>query len=541
MRAPPHAGQSLFELADAVGVLVPTSCHRNGKCRECAVEVVSGAEHLSPRSTAELGLEDGFRLACCARLETAEGHIACRTLERANLRITSSGDTGPRLDLASLDPAVTRDGDRVLLDGEFLADWSGPLSGLAIDLGTTTVVMRAVDLESGRTIATSAFENPQRFGGSDVLARIHYDGGHRGRALQRALLSQLGAVIQAMPLDPASIFEVLVVGNSTLRDLFFGLDVSTIGQRPYRSLTEHELLAGERTTTAVDVEARRLRLPIFPRARVQGLPLVSGHIGADAAACLLAVDIANETRPVALMDIGTNTELLVWTGERLFAASCPAGPAFEGGRISCGMPALDGAVERVRLDGDDVHLDVIGDGEPQGLCGSGLISALSELLRCGRINELGRSVDESERVVLCESPEISISEADISELAQAKGAHVAGLRITLARAGLDFGNIDRFYLAGGFAAHIDLEAGRRIGLLPDLDGGRMHCVGNAAIEGATLALLSRRRRAQLESLVRDAVHVELETDADFFEHFVEGCLLKRCSGSSASREETHRE
>src|SRR5262249_40750469 len=158
------------------------------------------------------------------------------------------------------------------------------------------------------------------------------------------------------------IFEMVVAGNSTMRDLFFRLDVHSIGQSPYQSLTELDVAAGRRETTSLSEFAARLHLPIHPQARIYGLPIVSGHVGADAAACLLAVDIANEERLIAVMDIGTNTELILGNQHKVFAASCPAGPAFEGGRISCGMPGLAGAIEKVAIESDQtLRLRIIGD------------------------------------------------------------------------------------------------------------------------------------------------------------------------------------
>jgi uncharacterized 2Fe-2S/4Fe-4S cluster protein (DUF4445 family) len=521
------SGLSLFDYAERLGVRVPTSCHKQGKCRECLVEVVEGRERLSAPSEEERHLKGDFRLSCRARVTAESGPIVCHTLRRSAMRIETGAAPGVVGAGTPLDPAVTRDGDRVLLDGEEIDRWAGGLHGLAMDLGTTTVVLRLIDLESGRQVATASFENPQRFGGSDVMARIHYDTEHKGRLLQRTLLGYLTHAIEDLPVDPRSIYEVVAVGNPTMRDLFFGLDVHSIGQRPYRSITEHERLEGKRETTCLTVEARRLRLPIHPRARVVGLPLISGHVGADAAACLLAIDLAHEERLVALMDIGTNTELVVGNRHRILAASCPAGPAFEGGAVSCGMPALDGAIERIAIGATGgVEAQVIGGGPPEGICGSGLVDLLGELRRTERMNALGRLRGGDGRFAVDEPRDISLLEGDISELAQAKGANVAGLRIVLGRYGVESDDVERFYLAGGFARHIDVAAARRIGLIPDLPDEKIVQVGNAAIEGASIALLSRTRRAELEGLVRRIEHVELETDPDFFDHFVMGCQFQ---------------
>jgi uncharacterized 2Fe-2S/4Fe-4S cluster protein (DUF4445 family) len=310
-----------------------------------------------------------------------------------------------------------------------------------------------------------------------------------------------------------------------MRDLLFGLDVQPIGVMPYRSTTEVALEEGRATTTSLSVKAHRLRLPIHPDARVFGLPLVGSHVGADAAACLLATGIAESETLAALVDIGTNTEAFIGHRGRLLAASCPAGPAFEGGGVRFGMPALDGAIERVRLrEGGQVELEVIGDGPPAGLCGSGLVDLLSELRRTGRMNGQGRFTDDSHSFALGHG--LSLSEADVNELAQAKGANAAGVRVLAETYGVPLQRIERLYLAGGFARHIDVDAARRVGLVPDLPAERIVKVGNAALLGASMTLLSRSRRSELETLVRRVEHVRLETHPQFFEFFVEGCQLE---------------
>ena len=521
------AGETLFERAEALGVHVPTSCLKQGKCRECLVEVEAGAELLSPPAPQERHLEGRFRLACRTRL-AHPGEVRCHTLRRGALRIETATE-GLDESRLRLDPAVTRDGRFVLLDREPLAEAPGPLHGLALDVGTTTVALRLYDLESGRRVATQSFENPQRFGGSDIMARIHYDGVHRGRLLQRTLVGYLSRAIASLPADPLTIYELVVAGNPTMRDLLFGLDVQPIGVMPYRSMTEVALDEGRARTTSLSLKARRLRLPVHPEARVYGLPLVGSHVGADAAACLLATGIAEGGALTALVDIGTNTEAFLGNRERLLAASCPAGPAFEGGGVSFGMPALEGAIERVRLGASgEVTLEVIGDGPPVGLCGSGLIDLLSELRRSGRMNAQGRFTDDSHAFPLGHG--LSLSEADVNELAQAKGANAAGVRVLADTYGVPLARIERLYLAGGFARHIDVDAARSVGLVPDLPAERIVKVGNAALLGASMALLSRSRRDELEALVRRVEHVRLETHPRFFEFFVEGCQLEPFGG-----------
>ena len=524
--------ECLFDCAERMGIRIPTSCFKNGKCKECVIEVAEGASRLSGPEPEENHLPAPYRLSCRARIISESGRVSCRTLRRSAMRIEERGvRTASHID--RFDPAVARRGGQVFIDGRLVEPRSDAIHGLAIDIGTTTIIVRLVDLDSGASRETRSFENPQRFGGSDIMARIQYDS-EQPRLLQRTLLNCLAQTIGDLEYDPESILEIVVAGNSTMRDLFFGLDVSTIGQKPYRSISEHEFRSGRRKTTSLKASAKKLRLPAHPAAQVYGLPLISGHVGADAAACLLAIGMTEEERLVGMMDIGTNTEFIVGDRNRIFVASCPAGPAFEGGLISCGMPGLEGAIESVRIGDDGGNtFSVIGGGTPEGICGSGLIDLLSELYRTGSMNELGRLVDESDRFVLDPSREIFLSEEDISQLAQAKGANAAGAQIVSKQAAIPLENLAQFYLAGGFGRHIDLGGAKRIGLIPNLADERIVQIGNATIEGATIALLSVTRRRQLEQLVQSAIHVELETDEDFFDHFVDGCQFKSFPAESA--------
>jgi uncharacterized 2Fe-2S/4Fe-4S cluster protein (DUF4445 family) len=519
-------GSSIFTFADQLGVPVPTSCNKQGKCKECVVEVTEGMERLSKPGPEERHLKPPFRLSCCTRIAQESGIVRCHTMRRGAMRIEKHAFElpvhGPKW---KLEPAVTRDGDRILLDGEEIDRSAGSIHGLAIDLGTTTIVIRLLNLETGEVVADSSFENPQRFGGSDVMARIQYDTEDRTKTLQRTLVGYLSRAIAELPVPPRSIYEVVIAGNSTMRDMFFKLSVYSIGQSPYQSLTELEMAEGKRATTSLSETARRLGLPIHPKARVYGLPIISGHVGADAAACMLAVDIANEERVVAVMDIGTNTELIVGNKHKVLAASCPAGPAFEGGQIAFGMPGLPGAIEKVRIaDDGTVHSTVIGDVAPEGICGSGLVDLMSELLRTGRMNHLGRFESSADFIVAeSDGRPITFSEADVNALAQAKGANVAGLQIAFAEYGIRYADLDVFYLAGGFGRHLNIESSKRIGLIPNIPLEKIVQVGNASVEGACIALLSRTKRAELEDLVRRVQHCRLETHPGFFDFFVNGC------------------
>ncbi len=525
---------SVFEQAETMGIDVPTSCRKQGKCKECMVEVIEGMDALSPMTEAERHLKGNFRLSCQTFVTGPSGgstrFVRCHTMRRGQMRIERQACGLPAAGHAiALDPCVTRDGDRILIDGVEVERSTGPIYGVAMDLGTTTVVMRLLNLESGELIADTSLENPQRFGGSEIMSRIAYDTSHPGRLLMRTLAGYLSHAIEKFPIDPKTIYEMVVVGNSAMRDIFFRQNVYSIGQTPYRSITEIEMAEGKRNTTSLVESGLRSLLPIHPKARVYGAPVISGHVGADAAACMLATDLLHEERLIAIMDIGTNTELVVGNKDRVLAASCPAGPAFEGGAIACGMPALDGAIEEVAIDEQNhFRIRVIGDVPPEGICGSGLVDLLSELLRTGRMNERGRFEDDVHRIGLShgEGSDVYLLESDVNELAQAKGANVAGLHVVVSTYGVDFDDIDVFYLAGGFGRHLNVEASKRIGLVPSLAPEKFIRAGNLAIEGATIALLSKIKRQELEQLVKKVQHCRLETHPNFFDFFVEGCQFK---------------
>ena len=521
-----NSGSSLFDYAENMGIQVPTSCRKQGKCKECLVEVTQGMHLLSTPEEAEAHLKDQFRLSCRTKVTGSSGEITCHTMRRGEMQIErQSLHFEANNDAIHLEPRVTKKNEDVYIGEELIEPYDGSVHGIAMDLGTTTIVLRLINLETGKLIADSSFENPQRFGGSDVLARIQYDTENKGRLLQRTLVGYINHAIEEFPVDPNSIYEMVVAGNSTMRDLFFRLSVYSIGQNPYQSITELEFAEGKRSTTSLTEQAKRLGVKINPKGSIYALPIISGHVGADTTACMLAVDMANEERTVAIMDIGTNTELILGNKNKIYAASCPAGPAFEGGNITYGMPGLPGAIERVKIKEDGtIENQVIGGETPEGICGSGLVDLMSELIRSDKMNHLGR-FEEDDEIILStpENPEVTFNESDVNELAQAKGANVAGLHIIFNNFGINFDDIDVFYLAGGFGRHLNIDASKRIGLIPNLEDDKILQIGNAAIEGACIALLSQSKRAEMERLTHSVTHCKLETHPDFFDYFVEGC------------------
>ena len=518
------AGESIFDYADALKIRVPTSCGRTGECHECIVDVRRGQEALSGLTEAEEFLRESYRLACQARVVDPEADIEFAVLRRQPRILTQSIKRD-----VELEPFTVRQGDGVFFDGERIDDYRGRILGLAMDVGTTTVVLNLLDLETGEVVFTASFENPQLFGGSDIMHRISYDGGEFRGELKQVMLSsinfEIGEMTRQLGIHRRLIYEVVAVGNATMRDILFGLDVQTVGQRPYKSLTELEMLEGLRDSTTLNLKAKDAGLRVFPKANVYGGPLIGSHVGADVSADLLAIGMDQEDDVVMLVDVGTNTEVVVGNRHRMMAASCPAGPAFEGGEVTYGMPGYDGAIESVNLSNGVPEYRTIGDVEPQGICGSGLVDLLAELRRTDRMTELGVFKDGNMDFPFAPERGMSLSRADISALAQAKSANYSGQYIVLRNYGVRIEDISRMYLAGGFANYVSVENAVGIGFIAGVAADRVVKAGNASLEGATLMLVSRTMRRTAEEMAKLVEHVELETTPDFFDIFVEGCMF----------------
>ncbi len=521
-------GKTIFDYADDLAVQVPTSCFRTGQCHECIVEIKRGMDSIQPPSEAENFLRDNYRLACQAVVLDVDKDIEFTPLRRTprilTRAVTNNNET------PGLDPRVTHRDAVVYYDNEAIDRYRGHLYGLAIDIGTTTVVVNLVDLENAETVSVSSFENPQRFGGSDIMNRISYDGEFHGE-LRRSLIAALNSEIMKMctrhNFARQEIYEIVVVGNTTMRDIFFKQDVQSIGQKPYKSLIEHEYRDGIRSTTSLTEKTRRLGIRANPKAMVSSLPLIASHVGADVAADLVSIDIPAVDEVIMLVDVGTNTEVVVGNAKRMVAASCPAGPAFEGGGIEYGMPAYPGAIESVKWDGHQFNCDTVDGETPQGLCGSGLISLLAELRRNDLMSPKGVFSDRKQRVISV-LPEygITFSREDASNLAQAKAANYCGQYIVLRHFGCAPEEITTLFLAGGFANYVDRQDAVDIGFLAPAPEANVVKIGNAAAAGATAVLLSGKKRTYIEALVKNIEHVELETTPDFFDVFVEGCQFK---------------
>ena len=516
--------RTIFDYADDLEVRVPTACGRNGECHECVVEIKKGMESLSQLTEEETFLRGNYRLACQAVVEDLNSNVEFSTLRRQP-KILTSGVKRP----VGLESVATKRGDRVFI-GELDEDrYQGHILGLAGDIGTTTIVLSIVDLESGDILTTSSFENPQRFGGSDVMNRISYDGGPNKGELKKVLLSsinyEIGEMLKEHKIHRRRIYDAVLVGNTTMRDILFGINVQSVGEKPYKSIIQHSMESGSRESTAINISAKELGLRIFPQARIYSGPLIGSHVGSDVAADLLAIMADEAEQPVMLVDIGTNTEVVIGTRDKMVAASCPAGPAFEGGEITYGMPGYEGAVESVKIQDGILKIATIGDTGIQGICGSGLIDLLAELRKSNLMTALGVYSNGENAYLFSEEENMALYRSDISALAQAKSANYCGQYLALRHFGAPISKISKLYLAGGFANYINSSNARDIGFIANFPLQKIEKVGNASLEGAMLMLKSMKMRMEIEKLVLDIDHLELETVPDFFEVFVEGCMF----------------
>ena len=470
-----------------------------------------------------------------------------------------------QLDDLACDPIILNGLQQTLRDGQWrvtvavhkkstvIAVWPGLRSnayGAALDIGSTTVAAHVVNLNTGEVLATGGIMNPQIRFGEDLMSRVSYVQMHPEGAGELTLIVRKGInqlladVCRDAGLEPEDILELTVAGNPIMHHLFLGISPVELGGAPFALAVD----------TALDIKARELDLAINAGANVYVLPCIAGHVGADAAAMVLAEEphLLDETSLV--VDVGTNAEIVLGNRDRLLACSSPTGPAFEGAQISSGQRAAAGAIERVRIDpetlesrfsviGSDLWSDDPGFAEATqafgvtGICGSGIIEAVAEMYLAGIISEDGAVdgalADKSERIVpdgrtfsflLHDGqPRIAVTQNDIRQIQLAKAALYAGVKLLQDRAGID--EIDRIRLAGAFGAHIDTKYAMVLGLIPDCDLDRVESAGNAAGTGAMIALLNLPAREEIEATVKRIEKIETAVEPRFQDYFVDAMAI----------------
>jgi uncharacterized 2Fe-2S/4Fe-4S cluster protein (DUF4445 family) len=418
--------------------------------------------------------------------------------------------------------------------------------GLAIDIGTTSVVTTLIELESGEQLASVSSLNPQAVYGGDLMSRIAFAQFNPGnlRKLHTRIVGLLNQHVAEVCRESGVlakwIYKAVIVGNTCMHHLVLGIDPSHVGLAPYAPVMRH----------AATFSARDLMLKIAPEARVCFLPLVAGFVGADAVAVTLATRLADSDALRIAVDIGTNGEVILGSRTRLMACSAPAGPALEGAQIRHGMRGALGAIDRVSVD-DDIHVHTIGETPPLGICGSGLIDLLAGLLGAGVIDWTGLIAMEArdslpprlaarlvmrgeERQVIVirageagATAEIVLTQDDVRQVQLAKGAIASGIAMLQHVAGVPDDRVEELLLAGGFGNYVSIASAVRIGLIPDLPARRIRYVGNAASLGAQLCLLSEAERARAAEVAGRIEHVSLAAHPDFEEIFVNAMNFPR--------------
>lgn len=597
VRVPP--GVTVFDAASWNGIAIDSTCGGHGTCHKCRIQITSEVEvpitRHDARTFTESQLSDGWRLGClvhatrdlavevpplvtrpkAATVGIGRQVILRPALQKRYVELAEPTLEDQRTDLVRLTDAIddlelTADLhvlrrlatvlrsadfkvtavvlDEVLVDVE-PGDTTGARYAIAFDLGTTTVVGTLLDVGTGTPLAVASMLNAQQPFGGDVISRISAtmidpDALDRLRTAAGATLADLARrVCGEAGVDPTQVYEVAVAGNATMTAIALGIDPEPLGVAPF-------VMSAAQPPSVL---AADLGLTVHPRARAFFFPALGAYVGGDIVAGMLATGMDRDKRTRLFIDVGTNCEIVLSDGETLLSTAAPAGPAFEGGAIRCGMRAADGAIEVVKVDpqavdpADAVTLGVIGDVEPKGLCGSGLVDAVAELVRVGLLDSTGRFVPDAdapgiapaladrmalvgeERVFVLHraTPDaepaecVYLSQRDVRELQFAKAAISTGWSLLLDQLGLEHRDVQQVLLAGSFGSYLSPASAIRIGLVPRLPVLRIVAAGNVAGEGAKMALLSVRERAGALALLEEVTYVELSDRPDFNDAFVE--------------------
>ncbi len=474
-------GTPLQDVLFAHGVEFP--CGGRGKCKGCRVRVLKGSLPITPEQERMLTAEElqaGWRLSCqCA----PDGDV---TLEMAQWEAAILSDE-------TAVPMEPREG-----------------LGIAVDLGTTTLVAQLLDLRTGNVLAVRTALNTQARYGADIMSRIGYAVAEGGAPRLASLIrKQIGSLLQdllAAAQRPAGeLVDIVLVGNTVMHHLFCELDVTSLSRFPFESPTlgiQH-------------VPASSLGWP-FGALPVRFLPCIGGFVGSDVLAGVMVKSLHTAAEPTVLIDLGTNGEIVAGTRDRLLCASTAAGPAFEGARIYMGMRAATGAISEVHVREGKLVSHVLGNVTPRGICGSGLVDAVACLLDLGLVKPGGRFSDGGSSLMLL--PPVKLSQTDIRELQLAKGAIAAGVHLLLDELGTGVDRVANVFLAGAFGNYVNTTSAGRIGLLP-FPPERIVPSGNTALQGAKMALFTEEDA--WNSLAARIRHISLHERPDFQDTYVE--------------------
>ncbi|MCE9616714.1 MAG: ASKHA domain-containing protein [Lentisphaerae bacterium] len=478
-----RAGAPLQDALFALGVEFP--CGGRGTCKGCRIKVLKGdlppTDHDVQKFT-EADIAAGWRLACQAHVK--EDLV---------------------LHVSQWDSPILSDNTAFAFD---------PQDGLgvAVDLGTTTLVAQLLDLTTGQVLAVRTALNPQARHGGDIMSRVEFGVSAEGQAklkdlIRREIGRMIRELVTASHVAPAALHRCVIVGNTVMHHLFCGHSVEPLSHYPFE--TNH---LGLQVLTAKDVGWDEFTL------RIEFLPCFGGFVGSDIVAGVLATRIHESEQIEVLVDLGTNGEMIMGNRHGLFCAATAAGPAFEGARIYMGMRAATGAISRVHVRDGRLVCDVIGEGTPRGICGSGLVDAVAGALDLGLVLPNGRLLDGAKKMHLLDP--VVLSQTDIRQLQLAKGAISAGVQLLAQRCGTTTDGVARLHLAGAFGNYINVSSARRIGLLPMAEE-KIVASGNAALHGAKLALFSRDTERLCAPILKLTEHMTLSSDPKFQDVYVD--------------------
>jgi len=509
-------GTTLRAAAKKAKAPVVSPCGGLGTCGRCAVSVSGEMEDprrdeltlLTPEALAR-----GTRLACQARVAGDVTVRPLRVVPPREMKIVETGNLGT----VSVEPPERR--------GLF---GPSPLLGAVVDVGTTTLVASIVELRSGETLGSASALNPQAPFGHDVLSRITSVAEHGAKPLREpvadAIQDLIASVLADLGLGIERLREVALAGNTTMLHILLGIDPAPLGVAPYTPAH----------ADAVEHPAATLGFTRLGNARAYALPGISAFLGADITAGLLTTRLPERETPALLLDLGTNGEIVLWTGERLLGASTAAGPALEGASIESGMLARGGAIESAELRGDELVLGTIDDLPAVGICGSGLIDLVAVLLDAGVIDTSGLMHDDVAHPLAAQvsvrdgvrafeaASGVFLTQKDIRQVQLAISAVRTGIELLLQSAAVSTDAVDEVIVAGGFGLHVRGASLARIGMLPRIWADRVSYAGNTSIAGATRALLDGAERRRAEAIAHHTETVDLAAHPEFGDRFIAG-------------------
>ncbi|MDZ7725283.1 MAG: ASKHA domain-containing protein [candidate division KSB1 bacterium] len=469
-------GTPLIDVLNEFAVAFP--CGGRGTCGGCKVRILDGSIPVDPghqKRLDELGLSNDWRLACLSRVE-ADVTLLVDQWRHLILADQSDFEFEPR-----------------------------PGTGIAVDVGTTTLVAQLIDLQTAEIKAAATDVNPQSRFGADIMSRVEYAVRQDSALLTRLIRAKVYDLILRLLEQKYTADRIVLVGNTVMHHLFCGYDLSPLSMYPFES--PH---SGQVNLTPEDLDWQLEGDPT-----IAFMACIGGFVGSDILAGILASGMHKSNAISCLIDLGTNGEIAVGNRKKILCASTAAGPAFEGINISCGMQAATGALASLQFKDEQLTYHVIGDTDSlRGICGSGLLDAVSGLLESGQLDEWGQLTNGQDRVEVI--PGLSLTQNDIRQVQLAKGAVAAGLQILSGKRCGSLDAVDQFYIAGAFGNYLNLNSARRIGLV-DAEPDRVRTLGNSALLGAKIMLYMEE--AQIQSILHAIQHLSLETDADFQETF----------------------